>query len=73
MNEPRVELDERDIRVWFCKADLDQALDTFRVVEGILQARQEAQPVRKRRRDAGKPREQADTLPGMEGANGRTV
>jgi hypothetical protein len=46
-------LEELDIRHWFCAVDLEQALDTFRVVEGILQARQEAQPKRKRRSDAG--------------------
>jgi hypothetical protein len=52
LSEPRA-IEEFDIRLWFVKTDLEQALDTFRVVEGILQARQEAQPARKRRRDAG--------------------
>lgn len=58
MNEDR-EIDERDVRIWFCKTELVQALDTFRVVEGILQARREAQPPakrRKKRRDAGQVR-----------------
>ena len=55
-------LEEWDVRKWFCAVDLEQAEDTFRVVEGILQARREAQPVvkqRKRRSDAGVSREKA--------------
>lgn len=53
------DIDERDVRIWFCKTELAQALDTFRVCEGILQARQEAQPPvkqRKKRSDAGQAR-----------------
>ena len=50
------EIEEYDIRVWFMKVDLEQARDTFRVVEGILQTRVEYQPARKKRSDAGKPR-----------------
>jgi hypothetical protein len=52
----RLPLEEFDIRHWFCSVDLEQAMDTFRVVEGILQARQEAQPKRKKRSDAGQQR-----------------
>lgn len=50
------DIEEYDIRLWFVKTDIEQAEDTFRVVKGILQARREAQPVkkeRKRRKDAG--------------------
>lgn len=47
------ELDERDVRIWFMKVDLDQAKDTFRVVEGIIQTREEYQPKRKQRSDSG--------------------
>ena len=54
-----IELEEYDIRRWFMAVELAQAQDTFRVVEGIIQARSEAQPVRKRRRDAGTKRETA--------------
>lgn len=49
-------MDEMDIRQWFKTVDLDQAQDTFRVVEGILEMRKDAQPKRKRRSDAGRPR-----------------
>lgn len=55
MSEPR-EIDEMDIRRWFITEDLEQARDTFRVCEGILEARQEAQPTRKKRADAGTKR-----------------
>jgi hypothetical protein len=51
------ELEEFDIRMWFMKVDLAQAQDTFRVVEGIIQTREQFQPKRKRRKDAGKPRD----------------
>ena len=51
-------IEEYDIRIWFMKTDLEQARDTFRVVEGILQTREEFTPKRKRRSDAGKPREE---------------
>jgi hypothetical protein len=51
------EIDERDIRVWFMKTDLEQAQDTFRVVEGIIQTREQFQPKRKKRSDAGQTRE----------------
>ena len=56
------EIEEYDIRMWFCKTELVQAEDTFRVVDGILQARREAQPAvkqRKRRSDAGVSREKS--------------
>jgi len=33
------EIDERDVRLWFMKTDLEQAEDTFRVVEGIIETR----------------------------------
>jgi hypothetical protein len=56
------ELDERDVRVWFMKADLTQARDTFRVVEGILQTREQFQPKRKKRSDAGKSRNDSQEL-----------
>ena len=46
-------MDEYDVRRWFMAADLKQAQDTFRVVEGILQTRESMQPKRKRRSDAG--------------------
>jgi len=49
-------MDEYDVRRWFMTADLEQAQDTFRVVEGILQAREYGTPKRKRRSDAGQPR-----------------
>jgi hypothetical protein len=45
--------DEFNIRTWFKTVDLDQARDTFRVVEGILEMRGSQ---RRRRKDAGKPR-----------------
>jgi hypothetical protein len=47
------EIDERDVRLWFMKTDLEQAEDTFRVVEGIIETRKEFQPKRKKRSDAG--------------------
>ena len=50
------EIDERDIRLWFMKTDLEQAEDTFRVVEGIIETRKEFQPKRKKRSDAGQQR-----------------
>ena len=46
-------LDEYDIRRWFMAAELEQAADTFRVVEGIIETRQAMQPKRARRKDAG--------------------
>jgi hypothetical protein len=48
-----IELEEYDIRRWFVAVPLEQAQDTFRVVEGIIQMRTEAKPARKPRRDAG--------------------
>ena len=42
-------LTESRIKLWFIKTDLFQAEDTFRVVQGILEARREAQPKRARR------------------------
>ena len=50
-------IEEIDIRYWFARIELEQAIDTFRVVEGILLARKEAQPKRKRRSDAGQSRD----------------
>ena len=50
--------DEYDVRQWFKTVDLEQALDTYRVVTGILEMRREAQPKRKRRSDAGQPRDE---------------
>ena len=47
-------LDEMDIRQWFKTVDIEQARDTFRVVEGILEMRGTG---RKRRKDAGAKRE----------------
>lgn len=46
------EIDEFQIRLWFMKVDLEQARDTFRVVEGIIQTREQFQPKRKTRSDA---------------------
>jgi hypothetical protein len=45
---------EFEIREWFKTVDLQQAWDTFRVAEGILEMRGSQ---RKRRKDAGKPRQ----------------
>jgi hypothetical protein len=62
------EMDERDVRLWFMKTELEQAEDTFRVVEGIIQTRKEFQPKRKRRSDADKPksrRAEEGLLPGV--------
>lgn len=53
------EIDEMDIRIWFMETDLDQVRDTFRVVEGIIQTREEYQPKRKQRSDVGKKRNDA--------------
>jgi hypothetical protein len=47
-------IEEYEIREWFKTVDLEQARDTFRVVEGILEMRGSQ---RKRRKDAGKPRQ----------------
>ena len=58
-------IDEHDIRQWFKTVDLEQAQDTFRVVEGIIETRQAMQPKRARRKDAGKPRGNKD--PGSQG------
>lgn len=52
-----IELDEYDVRRWFMAAPLEEARDTFRVVEGIIETRTAMQPKRARRSDAGKPRE----------------
>jgi hypothetical protein len=53
-----IELEEYDIRRWFIAVPLEEASDTFKVLEGILEARTLAQPTRKRRRDAGTTRTQ---------------
>jgi hypothetical protein len=55
-------IEEYDIRMWFMKVDLAQAQDTFRVVEGILQTREQFQPKRKKRSDAGKSRNESQEL-----------
>lgn len=52
------DLEEYDVRRWFMTVDLAQAEDTYRVIEGILETRREFQPKRKRRSDAGQPREE---------------
>ena len=62
-------IEEWDIRKWFCSVEFEQAEDTFRVVEGILQARREAQPVakqRKRRSDAGLKRRHTEEQGGID-------
>lgn len=51
------DIEEFDIRMWFMKVELEQARDTFRVVEGIIQTREQFQPKRKTRSDAGKKRD----------------
>lgn len=51
-----IELDEYEIRRWFMAVDIEQARDTFRVVEGIIETRLEMQPKRMRRSDAGTKR-----------------
>lgn len=53
-------IEEMDVRQWFKTVDLDQAQDTFRVVQGILEMRAESQPKRKRRKDAGLARDKSD-------------
>jgi hypothetical protein len=58
-------LDEYDIRQWFIHTELEQAQDTFRVVEGIMEARSVDQPKRKRRSDAGQKRGEQAPLPGV--------
>lgn len=66
-------IDEMDVREWFKTADIEQARDTFRVVEGILEMRAERSATgRRRRKDAGKPRTIQETfLPDQDGqANG---
>jgi hypothetical protein len=57
------ELDEYEIRRWFKTVDLEQARDTFRVVEGILEMRAVAK--RARRKDAGKPRDAGPAAEGL--------
>lgn len=54
-------MDEMDVREWFKTVDVEQARDTFRVVEGILEMRGTA---RKRRKDTGtkKPKSEQDTF-----------
>jgi hypothetical protein len=60
-------VDEMIVRQWFKQVDIEQARDTFRVVEGILEMRGESK--RKRRSDAGttrapKPLDAQGVLPG---------
>jgi hypothetical protein len=50
-------LDEYAVRQWFRKVTLDEAIDTHRVVMGIIEARMDFRPQRKRRKDAGRPRD----------------
>ena len=50
-------LEEHDVRIWFMKTELEQAEDTFRVVQGIIETRKQFQPKRKRRSDAGVKRD----------------
>lgn len=70
MPEDRL-VDEYDVRRWFITADLEQALDTFRVVTGILETRSAVQPKRKRRKDAGVSRSKDDNLPLIGNLGGR--
>lgn len=51
-----IELDEYDVRRWFMAAPLEDARDTFRVVEDIIATRTELQPARRKRSDVGQPR-----------------
>jgi hypothetical protein len=55
-------IDEDNIRLWFYTVDLEQAEDTYRVVDGILQGRRAGVPARKKRADAGKPRKNGSQL-----------
>jgi hypothetical protein len=54
------EIEEYDIRRWFRTVDLVQARDTYRVVEGILETREQFQPKRAKRKDAGNKRDGID-------------
>ena len=57
MTQDRIDgIEEIDIRAWFCTVDLDQAEDTYRVVEGILLGRRAGVPAKKTRSDKGKSR-----------------
>jgi hypothetical protein len=47
-------VEEHHVREWFKTVDIEQARDTFRVVEGILEMRGTG---RKRRKDAGRTRQ----------------
>jgi hypothetical protein len=51
-----VEIEEDHIREWFMRVDVEQARDTLKVCEGIVDTRLTMQPKRKRRSDAGQPR-----------------
>lgn len=51
------EIDEREIRLWFMKTELAQAVDTLNVCQGIIETRKEFQPTRKKRSDAGKSKQ----------------
>lgn len=51
-----MKLEEIDIREWFSTVDLEQAIDTYNVVTGIIDYRKRTQPKRKKRSDAGRPR-----------------
>jgi hypothetical protein len=50
------ELAEEHVREWFMKVNVEQARDTLKVCEGIVDARLTMKPKRVRRKDAGKPR-----------------
>jgi hypothetical protein len=50
------DLEEDLIREWFMRVDLEQARDTIKVCEVIIDARLAMQPKRKRRSDAGAKR-----------------
>jgi hypothetical protein len=52
----RVHLCEYDIRQWFMHVELQQAEDTMRAAEVIIEMRQAMKPKRKRRSDAGAKR-----------------
>jgi hypothetical protein len=60
-----VDLDEFDIRRWFSVAPLEDAKDTARVIEGIIEGRLAAEPKRKRRSDAGQSRDKDAAANGL--------
>lgn len=50
------QVDEFDIRRWFSIQGIEDAADTLRVCEGIVEGRQAEAPKRRRRSDAGTKR-----------------